>query len=131
VSFGASVGVSGKSGDKKDAKVSGSIEVKGSQTNEMVVTHQLNEAELADYTRLLESASKGTQVADARKEFAIIAAGANPKMGWEIARRIYEGKSTKDVADGLKRKGDSAELSKERTGSIDAKGGYGPVKGGV
>ena len=44
---------------------------------------------------------------------------------------MYEGQSTKDVADGLKQKGDSAELSKEKTGSIDAKGGYGPGKGGV
>ncbi len=136
VSFGGSAGVSLGAGKKEGSKASGSVEVKGSAERSMVVTHLMKEDELGIYTQALEAASKGSKVAAAEKELAIIATGV--KEGWDVARQMWEsgGKSiSKKTADGLVRSGDSAEVSETDTGGGAVKGevmgvgaGYGVTK---
>ena len=131
VSFGGSAAVSGGAGKKEGSKASVSVEIKGSVERSMVVTHNLGEAELADYTKALEAASKGSKVAATQQEFAIIATGV--KQGWDVAREMWEsgGKAiSKKTTDNLKRAGDSAQVSETKTGGIGAKGSVGPVGGG-
>lgn len=118
VSFGASLAVSGGAGQKKGAKASASLEVKGGVDREMVVTHRLGEKELGLYTQALEAASNGSQVAAAGKEFAIIAAGV--KEGWSAARQLWE---TGSLADGLVNVGDSVKKTQTKTGGIAGKAG--------
>lgn len=132
VSFGASGSVSGGAGKQEGSKVSGSVEVKRSVEQSMVVTHQLSEAELADYTKALEAASKGSKVAATQQEFAIIATGVN--QSWDMARQMWEaggGKLTKETANSLKKTGDSAQVSETKTDGIAAKGKVYGVGGGV
>jgi len=131
VSFGGSVAVSGGAGKNEGSKVSGSVELKGSQERSMVVTHHLGEAELADYTKALAAASKGSKVAAKQQELAVIAAGVT--QGWDVARQMWEsgGKDiSKKTTDTLKRTGDSAQVSQTDTRGVGAKGNVGPVGGG-
>jgi hypothetical protein len=133
VSFVASGSVSGGAGKKEGSKVSGSIEAKKSLEGSMSVTHNLGEAELGAYTKALEAASKGSKVAATQQELAIIATGVN--QGWDIARQMWEsggGKLSKQSIDGLKKTGDSVQVSESNTEGLSAKakvhwvgGGYG------
>jgi hypothetical protein len=123
VSFVASGGVSAGAGKKEGSKVSGSVELKGSLEGSMVVTHQLGEAELADYTKALEAASKGSKVAATQEEFAIIATGV--KQGWDVARQMWEaggGKLNKQAVYGQKQTGDSVQVSETQTDGFAVKG---------
>jgi len=131
VSFGGSVAVSGGAGKKEGSKGSASVEVKGSAERSMVVTHHLNEAELADYTKALAAASTGSKVAATQQELAVIATGV--KQGWDVARQMWEsgGKEiSKKTTDTLKRTGDSAQVSQTDTRGVAVKGSVGPVGGG-
>jgi hypothetical protein len=118
VSFGGSASVSGGAG-KKEGKAKGSIELKGSEERGMVATHMLSEAELADYTRALELASKGKAYAAPQRELAIIFAGVS--QSWQVAHAMWDSSQTKDL---VKNTGDSVKLSE----SSDREGG---VKGEV
>lgn len=119
VSFGGSIAVSGGAGKKEGSKASANVEVKGSLEKSMTVTHMLGEAELGDYVKSLEVASKGNKVAATHNEFAIIAAGA--KEGWSVARNMWQGIS-KNTADSLKRAGDSIEVSEKTTKGVAVDG---------
>jgi hypothetical protein len=133
VSFGASAGVSGGIGKKEGAKVSGSVELKGSTDTTRTVTRHFGEAELAAYTKALAAASKGAMVSAPQKELAAIAVGAQGR--WEVARQMWDsggkGISKKDT-DALAHTGDSLEVTQTNTkgGAVKGKaygvgGGYG------
>lgn len=119
VKFGGSAEISAKKG-------SSGVEVKGSITEEMKLTRQLGETELADYTRKLEVASKGGPVADTRQEFAIITLGAMQR-NWYAAYELYKSGKTK-AAHSLNRSGDAIEVSHEGSRTVGGSGGRGPVK---
>ena len=119
VTFGASAGVSGGMGKKEDAKVSGSVELKGSTETVRTLTRHFKEAELADYTKALAAASKGAIVPASQKEIAAIAVGAQGR--WAVALQMWDsgGKGlSKKTTDGLTHAGDSLEIAQ-----TDTKGG--------
>jgi hypothetical protein len=131
VSFGGSAGLSGGAGKKEGSKVSGSVEIKASEDRTMSVTHHFTEAEMGDYTKALQAASKGV-VSGKHDELRIIAMGAK-KNDWNAAREMGEGAAdqavSKKTADKLKNTGDSAQVSKTSSDGIAAKGNIGPVGG--
>lgn len=124
VSFVASGSLSAGAGKKGDSKFSGSFEAKKSLEGSMVVTHDLGEAELADYVKTLEAASqKGSKVAATKQEFAIISAGVN--QSWDVARQMWEaggGKLNKQAVYGQKQTGDSVQVSETQTDGFAVKG---------
>jgi hypothetical protein len=119
VKFGGSAGISAKKG-------SNGAEVKGSITEQMELTRQLSESELADYIRKLEVASKGTPVGDARPEFGVITLGAMQR-NWYAAYELYKTGKVNAV-NSLKRSGDAIEVSREGSGTVGGSGGRGAVK---
>jgi len=124
VSFGGSVAASGGLGQKEGAKASGSVEVKRSQENTMVVMHMLDEKALGTYTDALAEVSKGSKVAATGEEFAIIAAGV--KQGWSVAREMYKpggNAVTRKATDGLVKPGDAIKVTESKTGGISGKAG--------
>ena len=130
VSFGASLAVSGGAGKKEGSKVSGSVELKGGEERTMSVTHHFTEAELGDYTKAMQAASKGV-VAGKHDEFKIIAMGV--KKNWDEARKLWKPGSqdlSKATTDGLKRTGDSIQVGKTSTRGGGVKGQVAGVGGG-
>ena len=119
VKFGGSAEISAKKG-------SNGVEVKGSITEQMELTRQLSETELADYTRKLEAASKGAPVADTRPEFAVITLGAFQR-NWYAAYELYKTGKV-NAAKSLNRSGDAIEVSRETSDTVGGSGGRGPVK---
>ena len=119
VSFEGSVGMSAGAGKKEGSKAEIGVEVKGSLEKSMSLTHTLGEAQLADYTKALQDASKkGGNVAATHREFAIISAGVN--QSWDVARVMWSKKVvSKETADGLG-KGDSITVVDKQTGSVGA-----------
>ncbi|MEO5883816.1 MAG: hypothetical protein ABIQ06_15470 [Caldimonas sp.] len=128
VSFGGSIAVSGGAGKKAGSKASAGMEVRGSLEKSMTVTHMLGEAELGDYVKSLEAASKGSQVAATFNEFAIISAGAKAN-DWSVARNLWQGIS-KSTADSLKHAGDSIEVSEKKGTGVAVHAEAGPVGAG-
>jgi hypothetical protein len=131
VSFEATAGVSAGAGNKEGSKASIGVEAKGSLEKSMTVTHVLGEADLADYTKALQDASKkGGKAAATHAEFGIISAGVN--QGWDAARALYSGKALgKKTADTLTHAGDSITVTEKKTGTIGAKVKVKAVGGGV
>ena len=128
VSFGGSIAATGGAGKHKGSKASAGMEVRGSLEKSMTVMHMLGEAELGDYVKSLEAASKGSNVGGSYSEFAIIAAGAKAN-DWSIARNLWQGVS-KSTADSLTHAGDSVEVSQKKGAGVAVHANAGPVGAG-
>lgn len=116
VSFGGSLGASAGSGKQEGSKKSVDVKASVSLEKSMTVVHVLDATQLEGYVKSLEAASKGSQVAAAYNEFAVIAAGVKAN-DWGVARDVWKGLSA-DTATSLRNEGDSVEFAQKKNVTV-------------
>ena len=102
---------------KEGGKASIGFTANASKTEKMIVHHELDEKQIAEYTRALKAANSGT-VAATGLEFKVIAAGV--KEGWAVAQQLWKGNGqvlSREMILALK-KGDFVELSGSDSKSV-------------